>query len=931
MERVNDMTRADTRPLSRLEQDRIALYLSTALQPMPLLAALSAFGLVVIYVMGLLRVLDPLGWQLLFAALMLLLIGFGHRPILDAARAGFGVRAFAMHAAVMVLLGIGLALVWDGVAPLAILAAWVAPIICIPVGIPRRPYLAAIAASLVASVMILVLAARPILPRLQSNTTGSFAAVLLITSVVILFIMLVIATQAIRYRTLENRLVGTLVPIIAVPILFTTSIAAFNALSSSQQQFRNSLEAVSSLKRGQLNTIIEAVFSDLSSIQQGSQEAPSIMHVLQNPGSLDDDYRLNSSIAATQIRNVIVMHPTSDYEEVLILDTGGNAVLSTYLLNQGVNFADQEFFRRALTEPTARFIRYPGRQIVAGEYRLVGAAPFYGATPDEVLGVVVAVASPDAVLGILQPTSGLADINTYLIDTELNPVVAAGASTAPIRQADIATVIANRGGSGSRTYLNYAGVPVLGYYEWDPALQAAVVSEVPQNAVFSRSLAAVLASGLVGLITVIIAGIAVLSAARAISEPVRGLAQAAESLAQGQLATRASVDRQDEIGRLASSFNSMAGQLQGTIANLEQRVADRTLALEQQSLRLRTAAEIARDATLAPTLDELLSRAARLVFERFGVDHVGIYLLDEQRTYAVLQAAPSEAGKRMLAENYRVLVGDRGAIGQAAATGDAQLLLQGSTHAAAIGDEYHPVTASQLTLPLRTNEGTIGLLDLQSDTPQAFAPADTATIQVLADQLAAAIERGRLLLQVQERLGQLESSYRRFTQESWASFARGGPRVMGYRYDNVRLDPVAGVPDDVRRVLESGTTFISGGETPDGGQTAFVPIRLRGQTLGVVSANFRGGRAPERTVALIEQAADRLATALENVRLLEDSLRRASREQLIGEITTKIGSSISVRNVLQTAVEELGRALPGSEVSINFRSEAPGHQKESLS
>jgi GAF domain-containing protein len=71
-----------------------------------------------------------------------------------------------------------------------------------------------------------------------------------------------------------------------------------------------------------------------------------------------------------------------------------------------------------------------------------------------------------------------------------------------------------------------------------------------------------------------------------------------------------------------------------------------------------------------------------------------------------------------------------------------------------------------------------------------------------------------------------------------------------------------------------------------------------------------------------------LGTALENVRLLEESLRRASRERLIGEITAKISSSISVRNVLQTAVEELGRAIPGSDVSIRFRTEAASSGKD---
>ena len=74
----------------------------------------------------------------------------------------------------------------------------------------------------------------------------------------------------------------------------------------------------------------------------------------------------------------------------------------------------------------------------------------------------------------------------------------------------------------------------------------------------------------------------------------------------------------------------------------------------------------------------------------------------------------------------------------------------------------------------------------------------------------------------------------------------------------------------------------------------------------------------EEEMGLIQTVADRLALALESARLLEDSQRTAAKEQAIGEITGKIGSSINMRNVLQTAVEELGRALPGSEVVIQF-------------
>jgi GAF domain-containing protein len=273
-------------------------------------------------------------------------------------------------------------------------------------------------------------------------------------------------------------------------------------------------------------------------------------------------------------------------------------------------------------------------------------------------------------------------------------------------------------------------------------------------------------------------------------------------------------------------------------------------------------------------------------------------------------------------------VGDKGAVGQAAASGELQLAEKGREGASDIGDIYHPDTQSQLCLPLRTREGTIGLLDLQSDSAAAFTPSDTAILQLLADQLAAAIERSRLLLRSQERVGQLEQTYQRFTEQSWGAYARTSQRPIGYRYDNVRLDAVSAMPDEARAALESGKVYVSGDGAAEANHVAYIPIRLRDQTLGVISANFREGQPPPRTLNLLEQAAERLGTALETVRLLEESLRRASKERMIGEMTAKISSSISVRNVLQTAVEELGRAIPGSDVSIRFRTDAPATGKD---
>ncbi|MFN2120790.1 MAG: hypothetical protein ACK2T0_10390, partial [Anaerolineales bacterium] len=107
-----------------------------------------------------------------------------------------------------------------------------------------------------------------------------------------------------------------------------------------------------------------------------------------------------------------------------------------------------------------------------------------------------------------------------------------------------------------------------------------------------------------------------------------------------------------------------------------------------------------------------------------------------------------------------------------------------------------------------------------------------------------------------------------------------------------------------------------------------IPIRLRDRNLGFIQVEFGENAAPKATVEMIQEAARRLGTALENVQLLEDSIQRANKERQIGEITAKIGSSINMRNILQTAAEELGRVLPGSDVTIRLgETEAPQDQE----
>jgi len=877
-------------------------HLLGVMRPLPLMAVLTAAGFVILHVLGLAGIFEPLGWQMLAGAAVMLLVAAAAAAILGRLRSGREAGAYLLYAGVTCVAGLLYSILWQGAAPGAMLMAWIAPLTCFGAGTPRRQLLPSLWASGIVTAASLWLAFRPTAWQLASNTTGSFAALLLLVSMLALYALVALTTQVIRYRTLQARLVGSLLPIIAIPIVFTTSVAAFSAVSSNQKQLGDTLQAVASLKRGQLDTITQTIFGELASIQNQSGEVTSIQHVLDRTGETDETYRLNASVAATQLRNVIVAHPASDYEEVLVLDRSGNVVLSTYLLNQGVSFSDQSFFQQGLAEPTAQFIRYPGQQNPAGDFKLVSAAPFYGSSQNEVLGVVVTVSSGDVVSAILGPTAGLTESTSYLVDRQNRPASSMTSPESVVRAAAITSIVSGEAGAGSSVYVNYNGVPVLGYYEWDPVLRAAIVAEVPLTLLITRALGAVLASAVVGLLTIIIAAMAVTATSRALSGPVGGLAGAAERLAGGDLAVRAESDQQDEIGRLATSFNSMAAELQGMIQDLEQRVAARTQDLESQIGRLRMAAEVSRDAMLAPSLAELLERAASLIADRFRLDHVAIFLLDDQRQFAVLQAAPSASGRRMLQDRVRVRIGEPGPVGQATGTGEAVFIDDAASEGARAGDSYNTATASEMALPLRGSAGLLGVLDLQSNSPNAFRQGDREIMRVLADQLAAAIERSRLLLQVQQRLGQVEQTYRAFSQEAWGSYAQRQKAALGYRYDKVKLDPILALPED-------GDQQASG---------VSIPIRLRDRNLGYIRVEFGQDAAPEATTEMIQEAARRLGTALENVQLLEDSIRRANKERQIGEITAKIGASINMRNILQTAAEELGRVLPGSDVTIRL-------------
>jgi len=295
-------------------------------------------------------------------------------------------------------------------------------------------------------------------------------------------------------------------------------------------------------------------------------------------------------------------------------------------------------------------------------------------------------------------------------------------------------------------------------------------------------------------------------------------------------------------------------------------------------------------------------------------------LLDQQREYAILTASPTEAGRQMIAENYKLLIGAQDIIAEVAATGEPITLLESNP----ISHPLLPNTRSEMALPLKVEGNLIGVLDVQSDKPQAFTQDDVAIMQILADQLATAIERTLLLERVEQNLSELEQAYGQFTRESWNAFESRKLGLTGYRFDNVRIQPIKEIPTHGDEAIRTGkTVFYENGTKLSEKNLVAIPINLRGKTIGVVTVQLKEGYN-QTTISTLEVAIERLATSLESARLYEEARMRADRELSISRVTTAISASTEYEQILQTTVREIGNLLSDTEVAIQILEEPAG-------
>jgi GAF domain-containing protein len=407
---------------------------------------------------------------------------------------------------------------------------------------------------------------------------------------------------------------------------------------------------------------------------------------------------------------------------------------------------------------------------------------------------------------------------------------------------------------------------------------------------------------------------------------------------------------------------SVANQVSGAIYNVRL-ISDS----KQTALQFATAAEIARDISSSLELDELLQKAVELIRTRFDFYHAAIFLKDLQQEFVVIREATGEAGAQMKRAGHKLGIGSKSVVGIVAGKGEPLIVNDTSREPAYSSNPLLPETRAQAAIPLRVGDRIVGVLDVQSNQPYAFAEDNLRTLQILADQLAIAVVNSELFAETQEHLAQhrllhhiTTTAASGTTLDEALQFAvnglqvtLGGDRVsilladrekkvldvkaqIGYAGDtlDLRIPIGSGITGWVaahRKTLRSSNVlkdsrYIAG--SPNTRSEMAVPLLYRGELLGVLNVESEQFSAyTENDEELLGTLGGSLAAIIANARLLEQMRARAERERIVFEISDKIRRTTDMETILATTASELIRAVGATGARITVGVVPSGHAR----
>jgi signal transduction histidine kinase len=301
--------------------------------------------------------------------------------------------------------------------------------------------------------------------------------------------------------------------------------------------------------------------------------------------------------------------------------------------------------------------------------------------------------------------------------------------------------------------------------------------------------------------------IAGLVLARRMVGPIQALRAGAARIGSGDLSQRISVKTGDELEGLADQFNDMAGRLQESYADLENKVEVRTHELAQSVAELRALGEVSQAVNSTLDLNEVLNTIVTKAVQLSETDAGAIYDYDEtKREFGLRSTYGMDEAMIAAIKERHVRISDPG-IGQAAlqrtpvAIADAR-----DQPASEIFDMVMRAGfRALLIVPLLAAEQRIvGALVVRRKRPGEFSKQTIDLLQTFAAQSVLAIQNARLFQEIGDKSRQLaEASQHKSQFLANMSHELRTPLNAILGYTELILDEIYGeTPDKMRGVLE---------------------------------------------------------------------------------------------------------------------------------
>ncbi|MEO5885074.1 MAG: GAF domain-containing protein, partial [Candidatus Limnocylindrales bacterium] len=173
--------------------------------------------------------------------------------------------------------------------------------------------------------------------------------------------------------------------------------------------------------------------------------------------------------------------------------------------------------------------------------------------------------------------------------------------------------------------------------------------------------------------------------------------------------------------------------------------------------QLRFLHRVARLATTARTWDELLETVVDETRDALHADVSSLYLLDRDGAYLTLAA--TNGLDRFQIGRARVPYRE-GVTGHVAATQRPLVIPDVKADPRFLwvrGLDQRRFVTSMLSVPLIWDDRTVGVLNIQTERPRPFSPADVAQLSAVADLMAGIVEKGRQQTETEARIEALKA------------------------------------------------------------------------------------------------------------------------------------------------------------------------------